>query len=448
MADVGPGVGKIKGDNAESTDDYVSFLLAQEEPRPPITWNNWWKEVYWGRGVTLMVVMPLCTFFAAYHTPLYTNTAIWMTVYYFMSGMGITAGHHRLWAHRSYNAARVLEYLLALLAAASVQGPIIWWARGHRAHHRYTDTDLDPYNARQGLLWTHIGWVIAKPRRRHGKVDVSDLKRNDIVMWQYRYYPWLVLAMAIAFPTLVAGIGWGDWKGGYVYAAFLRLVIVHHSSSCVNSLAHWLGEAPFDDKHSPRDHLFTALVSLGEGYHNFHHQFPMDYRNAFKWYQYDPTKWLIWLCSKIGLASHLKTFPENEIQKGMLSMELKHLFKKQEELAWPHGGLPVVSWATYKSQAELRPLLCIAGFIHDLEGFMDEHPGGKHILCQYIGKDATAAFFGGVYNHGNAAHNLLAMKRVGMLQCGTPHVTEEKYIPPSQLLRVAHVKELSNQAVY
>jgi len=78
------------------------------------------------------------------------------------------------------------------------------------------------------------------------------------------------------------------------------------STFCVNSLAHWLGESPFDDKHSPRDHLVTALVTIGEGYHNFHHQFPMDYRNAIKWYQYDPTKWFIWVCQQLGLASHLK----------------------------------------------------------------------------------------------------------------------------------------------
>ena len=69
-----------------------------------------------------------------------------------------------------------------------------------------------------------------KPRRRQGKVDVSDLRGNDIVMWQCRHYPWLVLAMVVVLPTLVAGVGWGDWKGGLVYSGFLRLVIVHHVS--------------------------------------------------------------------------------------------------------------------------------------------------------------------------------------------------------------------------
>ncbi|KAJ7670501.1 hypothetical protein B0H17DRAFT_874604, partial [Mycena rosella] len=75
---------------------------------------------------------------------------------------------------------------------------------------------------------------------------------------------------------------WGDARGGYVCAALLRLCFVHHSTFRVNSLAHWLGETPFDDKRSPRDHLITALATNGEGYHNFHHQFPMDYRNVMR----------------------------------------------------------------------------------------------------------------------------------------------------------------------
>jgi stearoyl-CoA desaturase (delta-9 desaturase) len=129
-----------------------------------------------------------------------------------------------------------------------------------------------------------------------------------------------MLVMAFMVPTIVCGLGWGDWKGGYVYAGVVRLIFVHHvlsgivvdslfliqSTFCVNSLAHWLGDSPFDDKHTPRDHLVTALVTIGEGYHNFHHQFPMDYRNAIRWYQYDPTKWFIWVCQQVGLASHLK----------------------------------------------------------------------------------------------------------------------------------------------
>ena len=126
------------------------------------------------------------------------------------------------------------------------------------------------------------------------------------------------------------------------------------STFCINSVAHWLGDAPYDDAQTPRDHLLSALLTMGEGYHNFHHQFPMDYRNAIRWYQYDPTKWFTWVCSSLGLASHLKVFPENEVRKGQLTMQLKKLRETQEGLIWAPEvtDLPVVSWESCK-------LLCL-----------------------------------------------------------------------------------------
>lgn len=115
---------------------------------------------------------------------------------------------------------------------------------------------------------------------------------------------------------------------------------------CINSVAHYLGDTPYDDKHSPRDHLVSAILTLGEGYHNFHHQFPMDYRNAFRWYQYDPTKWFIAMCQFVGLATHLRTFPTNEIRKGYFTMRLKELKSMQDMLRWPVSAreLPVIPW--------------------------------------------------------------------------------------------------------
>jgi len=212
----------------------------------------------------------------------------------------------------------------------------------------------------------------------------------------------------------------------------------------VNSLAHWLGETPFDDKHTPRDHVITALVTIGEGYHNFHHQFPMDYRNAIKWYQYDPTKWFIAVCHKLGLASHLKVFPENEVAKGQLTMQLKKLRAKQDRLVWPTDSkdMPVITWDSFQEQSKDRPLVLVSGFIHDVSAFLDEHPGGRHLLTKNIGRDATTAFHGGVYDHSNAAHNLLAMMRVGVLHGGLEQESE-KAVPPSQKLRVLKVSELA-----
>ena len=148
-----------------------------------------------------------------------------------MEGLqGLTAGYHRLWTHRAYKATRTLEYILAILGAGVVEGSIAWWARGHRAHHRYTDTDLDPYDARRGLLYSHMGWMIFKPRRKPGPADVSDLRSNPVVKWQHRYYLLLAFIMSIVVPTSVAGYGWGDWQGGFVWTGLLRLVFVQHVS--------------------------------------------------------------------------------------------------------------------------------------------------------------------------------------------------------------------------
>jgi len=258
--------------------------------------------------------------------------------------------------------------------------------------------------------------------------------------------------MGFGVPTLIPGLLWGDWKGGFFFAGAARLTFVHHSTFCVNSLAHWLGETPFDDKHTPRDHIITALMTIGEGYHNFHHQFPMDFRNAIRWYQYDPTKWFIRTMQILGLASHLKVFPDNEVRKGELTMQLKRLRKEQDSLVWPQdsNGLPIISWESFQEQAQSRPLIVISGFIHDVTGFLDEHPGGRHLLAKNIGKDATTAFFGGIYDHSNAAHNLLAMKRVGILNHGMQQPGSQsdaesiRAIPPSQKLRVYRAEEMGS----
>ncbi|KAF6757738.1 delta 9-fatty acid desaturase protein [Ephemerocybe angulata] len=366
-------------------DNYVQHTLRTQKLRPPVTLNNLLGELNY-ISCTFVLLPPVIGLIGACYTPLVWKTALFSVLYYFVTGLGITAG---------IPPALGAPELQCVVAPA---GSIKWWSRGHRAHHRYTDTDLDPYNAHKGFFYSHIGWMLVKPRRKPGVADVSDLGKDPV------------------------------------------------STFCVNSLAHWLGETPFDDKHTPRDHFITALVTVGEGYHNFHHQFPMDYRNAIKWYQYDPTKWFIATMKMLGFASHLKTFPDNEVRKGQLTMELKKLHRTQEKLEWPSDSndLPVISWDSYQEQSKNRPLVLISGFIHDVSTFIHEHPGGSHLIIKFIGKDATTAFFGGVYDHSNAAHNLLAMKRVGVLHGGMPHGLDEKVVPPSQRLKIARYNELSS----
>ncbi|KAL6717253.1 stearoyl-CoA 9-desaturase [Lecanora helva] len=397
------------------------------DPRKPhiadtkMTSANWYKHVNW-LNTFLIVGIPIIGLVIAIWTPLYWRTALWSVAYYFATGLGITAGYHRLWAHTSYSASTPLRIWLAATGGGAVEGSIRWWARDHRAHHRYTDTDKDPYSVRKGLLYSHFGWMLMKQNpKRIGRTDISDLNEDPVVVWQHKHYLKVVFFMGLVFPSLVAGLGWGDYFGGFIYAGILRIFFVQQATFCVNSLAHWLGDQPFDDRNSPRDHIITALVTLGEGYHNFHHEFPSDYRNAIEWHQYDPTKWSIWLWKQMGLAYDLKQFRSNEIEKGRVQQLQKKLDQKRSKLDWgvPLDSLPVMEWDDFQDQAKNgRGLIAVAGVVHDVTSFIKDHPGGKAMIGSGIGKDATAMFNGGVYMHSNAAHNLLSTMRVGVIRGG------------------------------
>lgn len=231
--------------------------------------------------------------------------------------------------------------------------------------------------------------------KRIGRTDISDLNEDPVVVWQHRHYLKVVLFMGLIFPMIVCGLGWGDWLGGFVYGGILRIFFVQQATFCVNSLAHWLGDQPFDDRNSPRDHVITALVTLGEGYHNFHHEFPSDYRNAIEWHQYDPTKWSIWTWKQMGLAFDLKQFKQNEIEKGRVQQLQKKLDQKRSKLDWgvPLDALPVMEWDDFKDQAKNgRGLIAVAGVVHDVTEFIKVHPGGKAMIKSGIGKDATAMY--------------------------------------------------------
>ncbi|KAJ5827301.1 hypothetical protein N7447_004064 [Penicillium robsamsonii] len=311
-----------------------------------------------------------------------------------------------------------------------MQGPIRWWAREHRVHHRYTDTPDDPYNIKQGFWHAHIMWMIVKQPKRAARVDISDLKADPVVVWQERNYIILALLMGWAFPATLAGFCWNDWYGGFLYAGIIRMFLTHQGVFCINSVCHYLGDQPYDDRLSPRNlpHAL-ALFTLGEGYHNFHHQFPSDYRNGVEWYDLDFTKWAIWMWGKLGLVRDLKRFRQNEIEKASFQQLQKTLKMREHQLQWGPSleELPVIDWRELQAEVKAgRELVCINSAIHDISGFADEHPGGSSILRSFIGKDGSAAFNGGVYSHSKVARNILSMMRVANLRGSSEDKLVEK----------------------
>jgi stearoyl-CoA desaturase (delta-9 desaturase) len=305
-----------------------------------------------------------------------------------------------------------------LFGTGSLTGSIIFWARDHRAHHRFTDTANDPYNVRGGFFYAHILWLILKQPKKQNRVDISDLRSDKIVKYQHRYYFPIAFFMTWGFPTLVAGFGWNDWYGGFIYAGIIRTFLVQQATFCVNSMTHYFGEKTYDDLRSARDHFVTSIIALGEGYHNFHHQFPTDYRNGIEMYHLDITKWLIALCKHLRLAQDLKRFRYSEIEKCRLQQASKRLDRQKNNFDWGPclEELPLMSWTEYQEKAKNgAALLVIDGVVHDIASFVSDHPGGEKRILSQVGKDGSAAFNGGVYNHSSAARNYLATLRVAVL---------------------------------
>ena len=224
---------------------------------------------------------------------------------------------------------------------------------------------------------------------------------------------------SFVLPTLCCGLGWGDYWGGYFIAGVARLVFVHHSTFCVNSLAHWVGAATYTDGHTARNSIITAFVTLGEGYHNFHHEFPNDYRNGVEWWQYDPTKVFIYCAKLLGFAHDLRVFPQDEIIKGQLQMSQKALDARKGELSWgpDPSALKVLSSAAFAAGvASGKQWVTLDGFVLDVSLFAKDHPGGEGLLKDKIGEDVTDLFKGKAYKHSNAAHNVAHTLRVARVE--------------------------------
>ncbi|QSX33502.1 fatty acid desaturase [Shewanella avicenniae] len=256
----------------------------------------------------------------------------WFTFFIlvFASGMSITGGYHRLWSHKAYKAHPFVRFMYVLGGALAFQNSALHWASDHRVHHKHVDdNDKDPYSANKGFWFSHIGWMLREyqPERYSDYQNARDLQNDPIVMWQHKYYLWLALAMNVGLPTL---LGWlnGDVMSMLLLAGLLRLVLVHHCTFFINSLAHVWGSQPYTDRNTARDNGFLAILTYGEGYHNFHHIFEHDYRNGIRWWHYDPTKWMINGFAAVGLATELRQVPEEKIEAAKLQMQLKQTQKK------------------------------------------------------------------------------------------------------------------------
>jgi stearoyl-CoA desaturase (delta-9 desaturase) len=238
------------------------------------------------------------------------NTIILAIVGYCVIGFSITAGYHRLFSHRTYKSHWIIRLLFLVFGAGALQGPAILWCIDHRHHHAFTDDEeKDPYSIKKGFLWAHMGWLFFKHYKdlltKENKSRHRDLFNDTLLVWQMNNEITLGFFIAIFLPALIASL-WGDFWGGFFIAGILRSTLNHHATFLVNSLAHTCGDNLHDASSTARDNLLISFLTLGEGYHNYHHHFPSDYRNGNRWFHWDPTKWFISSLSVISLVGNLK----------------------------------------------------------------------------------------------------------------------------------------------
>lgn len=276
-------------------------------------------------------------FLASYHLlliiglPLYfywkgapsLSLCLWSLAILACSNLSITAGYHRLFAHKTYQASLPVRLVLLFFGTLSLQESVIRWSFEHRIHHAKVDTKDDPYSITKGFWYAHVLWLFDSPMKINKKT-VSDLYQDPWLKYQHEHYVALTTifqVLVLAFLTSVCQ----DFWGALIIGTLLRWFLCHHSTWFINSLAHWWGSKSYCKELSAVDNYLLSLVTFGEGYHNYHHSFPNDYRNGIAWYHFDPTKWLIFTLDKLGLASKLK-------RNSLLSIRKRQILKDQHLL--------------------------------------------------------------------------------------------------------------------
>jgi stearoyl-CoA desaturase (delta-9 desaturase) len=239
-----------------------------------------------------------------------------------LSGFAITAGYHRLLAHQSYESAWPVRLFYLVFGAAALQNSALKWCSDHRYHHRFVDKEGDPYNIQRGFFYAHMGWIFYRDPEGRSFDNAKDLLADRLVQWQHRYYLPIAVVVGFGLPTL---LGWlaGRPLAGLLVGGLFRVVFVHHGTFLINSAAHTVGHRPYSTKNSARDCWWMSFFTNGESFHNFHHAFGNDYRNGVRWFHWDPSKWLIFTMSKVGLASNLQRTPDAHILRARLESSIE-----------------------------------------------------------------------------------------------------------------------------
>ncbi|KAI2798745.1 hypothetical protein BLOT_010723 [Blomia tropicalis] len=313
-------------------------------------------QIVW-RNVMIMSTLHLTALYSLFFVlpVVQWKTIILVQTLVIMFSMGIQAGAHRLWSHRALKANFAVRLFFCILQTGALQNDIYEWCRDHRAHHKFSDTDADPHNSRRGFFFSHIGWLLVKKHpeliRRGKTIDMTDLETDPIVMFQRQYYILLVLLIWGFLPTYIPVVFWGeDPLNSFLACVVVRYVYSLNVTWLVNSWSHMYGTRPYDGNIAPVESTVRHLL-LGEGFHNYHHAFPWDYRASElgPLDVFNPCTGLIDIFHYLGWAWDLKTANPSIVARKMeLRGDKSKKYKKTRGLfEWIGGVLATIAFIPF-----------------------------------------------------------------------------------------------------
>jgi len=260
------------------------------------------SDIVYPSAVPFVLVHLAC--FGAIWSGITWQAVVMCVVLYWGRIFAIGAGYHRYFSHRAYSTSRVFQFILAFVCQSTAQKSILWWAAKHRHHHLHSDTEADVHSPRHtGFLYSHMGWIFARRHDSFDMVKVDDLARYPELMWLHRHERLPAYVLAVLCYLI------GGWSGLFV-GFFLSTCLVFHATFFINSLAHVSGRKHYVTGDDSRNNWLLAIFTMGEGWHNNHHACQSSVRQGFRWWEYDPTFYLLKALSWIGLVWDLKSPPE------------------------------------------------------------------------------------------------------------------------------------------
>ncbi len=278
-------------------------------------------RVDWVRCIPFIILHAGCLFVLVNGwSPIAVGTAV---VLYFARMFAVTGVYHRYFSHKTYKTSRVGQFLLALWGGTTVQRGPLWWAYHHRHHHQHSDEEEDAHSPHvHGFWWSHIGWITSRRNFPTDYAKVRDLVKFPELVFLNRFdaivpvmFAFAVWGLGWILEVYAPGLGTTKWQM-LTWGFFVSTTALFHGTSCINSMAHLMGNRRYKTGDDSRNSFILTLITLGEGWHNNHHRYQACTRNGFYWWEFDPTYYLLKTLSYTRLIWGLKPVPQSILDEG------------------------------------------------------------------------------------------------------------------------------------